>query len=41
MSLIEEPTSSELVLYLSEYKKFEEKEKEVLKQQFKKKWELI
>ena len=36
MSLIEEPTSSELVLYLSEYKKFEEKEKEVLKNQLKK-----
>ena len=36
MSLIEEPTSSELVLYLSEYKKFEEKEKEVLKLQLKK-----
>ena len=36
MSLIEEPTSSELVLYLSEYKKFEEKEKEELKNQLKK-----
>ena len=36
MSLIEEPTSSELVLYLSEYKKFEEKEKEVLKNHLKK-----
>jgi hypothetical protein len=36
MSLIEEPTSSELVLYLSEYKKFEEKEREVLKNQLKK-----
>ena len=36
MSLVEEPTSAELVLYLSEYKKFEEKEKEVLKNHFKK-----
>ena len=36
MSLIEEPTSSELVLYLSEYKKYEEKEKEELKNQLKK-----
>ena len=36
MSLIEEPTSSELVLYLSEYKKYEEKEKEVIKNQIKK-----
>ena len=36
MSLIEDPTSSELVLYLSENKKFEEKEKEELKNQFKK-----
>ena len=36
MSLIEEPTSSELVLYLSEYKIYEQKEKEVLKNQLKK-----
>ena len=36
MSLVEEPTSSELVLYLSEYKKYEEKEKEELKNQLKK-----
>ena len=36
MSLIEEPTSAELVLYLSEYKKFEEKEKEIIKSQLKK-----
>ena len=36
MSLIEDPTSSELVQYLSENKKFEEKEKEELKNQFKK-----
>ena len=36
MSLIEEPTSSELVLYLSESKKFEEKKKEVLRNQLKK-----
>ena len=36
MSLIEEPTSSELVLYLSEYKKFEEKEKGEIKNQLKK-----
>ena len=36
MSLIEEPTSSELVLYLSEYKKYEEKQKEELKNQLKK-----
>ena len=31
MSLIEEPTSAELVLYLSEYQKYEEKSKESLK----------
>ncbi len=31
MSLIEEPTSAELVLYLSEYQKYEEKSKETLK----------
>ena len=31
MSLIEEPTSSELVLYLSEYQKYEEKSKENLR----------
>ena len=36
MSLIEDPTSSELVLYLSENKKFEEKEKEELKNNLKK-----
>ena len=36
MSLIEEPTSAELVLYLSENKKFEEREKEELKNQLKK-----
>ena len=36
MSLIEDPTSSELVLYLSENKKFQEKEKEELKNQLKK-----
>ena len=31
MSLIEEPTSAELVLYLSEYQKYEEKSKETLR----------
>ena len=36
MSLIEDPTSAELVLYLSENKKFEEKEKEELKNNLKK-----
>ena len=36
MSLIEDPTSAELVLYLSENKKFEEKEKEELKNHLKK-----
>jgi len=36
MSLIEEPTSAELVLYLSEYQKYEEKAKENLKSKLKK-----
>ena len=36
MSLIEEPTSAELVLYLSEYQKYEEKSKESLKLKLKK-----
>jgi hypothetical protein len=31
MSLIEEPTSAELMLYLSEYQKYEEKSKETLR----------
>ena len=36
MSLIEEPTSAELVLYLSEYQKYEEKSKETLKMRLRK-----
>ena len=37
MSLNEEPTSAGLVFYLSEYKKYEEKAKEILKSQLKRK----